>query len=145
MHRNQRHRRVTAHTGLSPNEIHRITKKGFLQIRWQSVPNIQSDFLLDTRIKSPWICGSAASLSVQFLSPPPASPVLNASIFFGRSSYFYMWSRRVLLKWHLAAKLCGMKLNWIKTGPRGCVNVCMCRSRAGLSHTFSSHANTQKL
>lgn len=57
---------------------------------------------------------------------------MEPSVFFGRSSYFYMWSRRVEQEGRPAAKLCGIKLNRNKNRA---VCVCVCLT---LSHTYTS-------
>lgn len=49
---------------------------------------------------------------------------IKPSIFFGRPSYFYMWSGRVQHGGRLAAKLCGMKLNKNKNRTL-CLCVCV--------------------
>lgn len=72
---------------------------------------------------------------------------IKPSIFFGRPSYFYMWSGRVQHGGRLAAKLCGMKLNKNKNRTL-CLCVCVCEEWVAKKHRWTelsthTHAPTQ--
>lgn len=65
---------------------------------------------------------------------------MKSSIFFGQSSCFHMWSRRVQQEGCLAAELCGRKLNRSKNR-----TVCVCVCQADTHELKSSHSHTVEI
>lgn len=119
-------------------------KKGF----YRTVQHSRSTFPLNTSKKPRgfvdllihslrfWCTDFSSSPVPFFFSLSLSLFSMELRIFFGRSSCFYIWSRRVEQEGRLSAKLCGMKLNRNKNRTE-CVCVCLYAGRLAEKHIWT--------